>query len=277
MAFLNTIVRTLGKPFPEESWSSYIKKLIVLSLFVAFFLYVFKPFGLDTLESDRLLICLGFGSMTLVGALTYELSIGQLLRLMGYHKNWIFGKWIVNTLATTLFISLANFIFARLILIGYIDWALFPTMLYSTVMIGILPVTILGAWLLSQQEKKYQSIASEIGQVNLSPTQSSNAGISVFDIPIPQIKYIEALQNYVKIAYLNDQRELKIQTERLTLKEVIAKTEGSSLTKCHRSFVVNKETIMSVSGNAQGLLLSLTNCDKTIPVSRSFVPQFRNN
>lgn len=276
MAFLNTIVRTLGKPFPEESWSSYIKKLIILSLFVAFFLYVFKPFGLNSLDSDRLLICLGFGSMTLAGALIYELSIGQLLRLIGFHKNWIFGKWIVNTLATTLFISLANFIFARLILIGNIDWALFPIMLYSTFMIGILPVTTLGAWLLSQQEKKYQGIASEITKTQSSPVKSSADGASIFDIPIHQIKYIEALQNYIQIGYQNDQGDLKIQTERLTLKEVMAKTEGSSLTKCHRSFLVNRDAIVSISGNAQGLLLSLTDCDKIIPVSRSFVPQFRN-
>lgn len=143
-------------------------------------------------------------------------------------------------------------------------------------MIGILPVTLLGAWLLSQQEKKYQGIANEINQTTPSQSNSSADGISIFDIPIHQIKYIEALQNYIKIGYLNDQNELKIQTERLTLKEVIGKTEGSPITKCHRSFLVNKEAIISISGNAQGLLLSLTDCDKTIPVSRSFVPQFRS-
>ena len=273
MEFVQGIAQTLRKPFPEETWGSYLKKLVALSLFVSFFLYVFKPFGLDTLDSDRLLICLGFGAMTFAGGMIYELSVGQVLRLIGFHNNWIFGKWIINILATTLFISIANFIFGQLITPGSINWTLFPTMLYSTIMIGILPVTALGAWLLSQQERKYQGIANEI---NIDrATSKSTEDISFFDIPLGQIKYIEALQNYVKIAYLNDLGDLKIQTERLTLKEVLSKTEGSPITKCRRSFLVNRDSIISVSGNAQGLLLSLSDCDKMVPVSRSFVGQFR--
>jgi len=276
MEIIKPIIRILGKPFPdEENWGTYSKKVIALSLFVAFFLYVFKPFGLDTLESDVLIICLGFGAMTFAGALVYELSLGQLFRLLGFHNKWTFGKWIVNTLITTLFISLANFIFSRLVLLGSIDWSLFPTMLYSTFMIGIFPVTTLGAWLLAQQEKKYKGIANEINQSKTSPVETAVEDKSIFNVPTGSIKYIAALQNYVKIGYTDVDGNSQIQTERLTLKEASTQTTGSGLTKCHRSFLVNKNAIISVSGNAQGLLLTLSNCDKIIPVSRTYVPLFR--
>ena len=279
MEFLNRILDTLKKPFPdEESMFSYVKKLIAFSLFVVFFLYVFRPFGLDTLESKVFLICIGFGSMTFTGAMIYELSIGQLLRLAGFHNSWTFGKWILNTLITTIFISVANFIFVRLVIIGTMDWSLLPTMMYSTFMIGILPIILLGAWSLFQREKKYKSIAVEINHLSNKKTSISGNSIkTAFDIPIDQIKYIEALQNYVNIAFINPNGELKIRTERLTLKAIQSEMESEAIVKCHRSYLVNKDAIISAAGNAQGLLLSISDCDKIIPVSRTFVSHFRTS
>ena len=277
MEFLESILALLKKPFPDDLtlWR-YTKISIALSLFVAFFLYVFRPFGLATLGVDTFLICLGFGSMTFVGAMVYELTIGQLLRVIGLRVNWTYGKWILNTLGAVIFISVANFIFGRLIDTGTIDWSLFPAMLYGTFMIGILPVSALGAWLVSQQEKKYEGIANEINQVPGGVQKINASTQTIFDIATAQIKYIEALQNYVKVGYLNSEDSLKIQTERMTLKEVLKITEGSSITQCHRSYLVNQDAVISASGNAQGLMLALSDCEKTIPVSRAFVSQFRH-
>lgn len=278
MNFFDKIIRTLGKPFPVENRLEYYRNLIILSVFITLFLYIFQPFGISTLESRKFLICLGFGSMTFVGAIIYELSIGQLLKLTGMRANWTFGKWILNTLGAMVFISIANFIFARLLLFGYIQWDLFPSMIYATFMIGIIPITVLGGLSLFKQERKYQIIANEINQLKTPSSSTKDQGsISIFDIPTYQIKYIEALQNYVKIAYINSEGNLKIQTERLTLKGILIKTEGSSIIKCHRSYLVNKDAIVTASGNAQGLLLSLSDCDKIIPVSRTCVPVFRNH
>lgn len=247
-------------------------------MFVVVFLYVFQPFGLDTIDSQFFFICFGFGSMTFAGAMIYELSIGQILRIAGFHKNWTFGKWILNTLITTLFISLANFIFVRLVIIGNMDWTLLPTMIYSTFMIGILPIILLGAWSLFQREKKYKGIASEFNHLETNKASVTDRPITkAFNIPIDQIKYIEALQNYVNIAFINTDGELKIQTERLTLKAMQSEMESQTIVKCHRSYLVNKDAIISAEGNAQGLLLSISDCDKIIPVSRTFVRHFRTS
>jgi len=277
MNTFNTIVYILKKPFPEgENRFFYYKYLIVLSLFVAFFLYIFQPFGISTVESNKFLICLGFGSMTFLGASIYELSVGQLLKLISNGVNWTFGKWILNNLGIMLFISLANFLFIRLFHFGSIVWELFPPMLYGTFMVGIIPVVGLGAFILQRQEKKYQGIAEEINQKAAPNLGIQNeADLSIFDIPTFRIKYIEALQNYVKIGYINAAGKLKEQTERATLKAIMEEGKGSPITKCHRSFLVNKEAIISISGNAQGLLLTLSDCEKAIPVSRNYVADFR--
>jgi len=279
MKFFDKIIQILRKPFPaDESRLAYYRTLLILSVFITLFLYIFQPFGISTLSSFKFIICLGFGSMTFLGGLTYEIVIYQILNLKGKPENWTYGKWILNNLGIMIFISFANFIFARLLIFGYIQWDLFPQMIYATFMIGIIPLVALGGLSLYKNEKKYQIIANEINQSKIIPSKiKDNGNLSIFDIPTDQIRYIEALQNYAKIGYLNLDGSFKIQTERITLKRILEEAEGTAIIKCHRSFLVNKDTITTTAGNAQGLLLSLEDCDKVIPVSRTLVPVFRKN
>ena len=66
MQLLENINTFLRKPFPEEeSKLEVLKYNGWIGLFVFFFLYTFQPFGIHTIESNKLLICLGFGVSTL--------------------------------------------------------------------------------------------------------------------------------------------------------------------------------------------------------------------
>ncbi|GJM35187.1 MAG: hypothetical protein DHS20C18_41880 [Saprospiraceae bacterium] len=278
MEFFDKIVNILRKPFPEEeSTLGYVRVITMISVFVILFLYTFQPFGISTIESGMFLICLGFGSMTFLASIIYEFVISRLFNLKGEREHFTFGRWILNVLGLMLCISLANFLFARS-LFGNIRWEFLPQMIYGTFAIGIFPVVVLGAISLIRQENRYQIISEEINQKKGRASSVSNLNdLSVFDIPASQIRYMEALQNYVKIGYVNSEGQLKEQTERVTLKSILDEVEGSSIVKCHRSFLVNREAIIATSGNAQGLLLTLSDCDKIIPVSRSCVVVFREN
>ena len=277
MRIIDRFLEFLKKPFPDEYFrSGYLKVILAFSLFVTFFLYIFQPFGIADIESNKFFICLGFGSMTFFGALIYEMTVGQLLKIIGFRNHWTFGKWILYNLGVMFFISFFNFLFIRLVFFGYILWELFPAMVYGTFMIGIISIVVIGAISLMKQEDKYQNIAKEINQKksDIANSKSSDEQ-SIFNIPIVQIKYIEAFQNYIKIGFTDQDGALQEKVERATIKQMIKDTEGTSLVRCHRSFVVNQAAIESTSGNAQGLVLSLSNCDKTIPVSRSYVSLFR--
>ncbi len=281
MGFFNKIATLLKKPFPEEEDRLvYFRDLTIFSAFIAFFLYVFEPFGLARVESElksnKLLVCLGFGAMTFLGTVIYEFIVNNIFKLKGQQEKWTFGKWILNMLGIMFSISLANFLFARLVIFGHIEWGLFPDMIYGTFMVGLIPVVVFGAWLMNKNEKKYQNIADEINQTKTTSLNDRDGeNHLIFNIPTHQIRYVEALQNYVKIGYLNSEGLLKVRTERITLKQILAETEGTTIVRSHRSFLVNKDAIIGTSGNAQGLLLSLSECDKVIPVSRTLVPVFR--
>ena len=277
MKLFNQIKAILKKPFPEaESRLGALKNISLISLFVMFVLYVFQPFGISDLESNTFLICLGFGVTTFLATILHEFIVGLLLHFKGKREPWTFGKWILNNLGIMFSISLANFLYARLLLFGYIQWDLFPYMLYSTFMIGIAPVVVIGRFSMLKQEKKYQELAQQISQKpKVKLPAASLPEHLIYDIPISQIKYVEALQNYVQIAYVNHDGQFIKRTERATLKQIQKETEGSSITPSHRSFLVNRDAIIDISGNAQGLLLTLSDCDRTVPVSRSYISGFR--
>ena len=276
MTYLKQFIQLWKKPFPQdENPLIYYRTLLLVSLFVAFFLYVFQPFGVHLLEKNKLLICIGFGSMTFLGAMLYELFTTYVLGFKKQHNSWIFGKWMLNNFGIMLIISLANFLFARLVLFGFIQWNLFPPMLYGTFMIGIIPFTTMGAFKLLRNERKYLQIAQEINAKHPADEKMEIQQATIFGIPIQQIRYIEALQNYAKIGYLDSHGIFKVDIKRSTLKEILSSTENTSIIKCHRSYLVNQDTILSASGNAQGLLLTLADCEHSVPVSRTHVHLFR--
>lgn len=278
MKLFGSVFKILNKPFPELESSFGIYKIIAaISLFVTFFLFVFQPFGIATLESNLFIICLGFGAITFIASVIFEFIVGTILKLKGELDQWTFGKWMFYNIGAMLTISLTNFLFARFLFFGFIQWNLLPAMMYSTFMIGIIPITVLGGLSILIQEKKYQSIAKNINQHKVYGSAHNKTDEQyIFNIPVSKIKYVEALQNYVNIGYADADGQFKKIMERATLKGIMEEISGSQLIKSHRSFLVNQNAIISVNGNAQGLILQLSDCERTIPVSRSYVPQFRD-
>lgn len=269
------IQQLLAKPFPqEESLWSTVKIAGGISIFVAFFLYLFEPFGLHTLESNKLLICLGFGLASFCASVSYEVLMVKGLKFKGEFANFTFGRWVLYLIGVMVCISLANFLFIRLVYFGDIHWALYPKMLMSTFAIGLFPILFLGGLAVLRLERKYQIVAAEF--IRKKPDELESKGI-LFGIPVEQVRYIEAMQNYIKIGHITREGEFKEQTERATLKGFSDEIQSDKILRCHRSYMINTQSINSASGNSQGLQLVLDGCEKQIPVSRSYVPAFRES
>lgn len=274
---LNSIRQFLAKPFPqEERFTDSIKIIAAISLFVFIFLYIFKPFGIHAWQGNQLLLCLNFGLVSFLASLIYELIIVKVLKVKGSHTNFTFGRWILYFMGAIISISLANFLFVRLAFFGDIQWNLYLPMLRGTLAIGIFPAIVFGGMALLKLERKYQNIAGDFNRQNRSNLDNKIDRVSsLFNIPSDSIRYIEAMQNYINIGYLEQGGVWQEQLERATLKSIPLTDLGQNIMRCHRSYMVNREAIIEVTGNAQGLLLSLDKCEKKIPVSRSYVAEFR--
>lgn len=271
------IINFLHKPFPyEESWSAALKLAAWVAVFVAFFLYVFKPFGMHTIRDNYGLICLAFGFITFMVSAIWEWLMVSVLKFKNRNGQFNFARWLVYIMGAILLISLVNFLFVRWWLFDDIQWQLLPSMMRGTFAIGFFPVIILGAAALLRQEYKYQEIAAhvELQQTDLASADQSTQQ-HIHDIPVPSIRFIEAMQNYVIITYVSAENGLREQTVRTTMKALVETLDGTALRPCHRSYCVNQHQIKAVTGNAQGLLLALNDCEQKIPVSRRFVSDFK--
>lgn len=266
----------LNKPFPiRDGRSSYFSTVFLIGLFVAMFLYIFRPFGISLMESRVLTICSGYGGITIASILLYDLFLMFAFKDIRRRDDFNFGKWILYMIGLLSLIGFANFNFSKAVL-GYFEWGELPRMMIATVAVGIFPTVVIGGFTLLRAERKYQQISNEINEDIGHETNIGEEKRSIFNIDSSAIRYVEALQNYVRIGYVKKSGEFNEQIERTTLKTVLEKLQGGSIIKCHRSFLVNTNWIKSTSGNAQGLILTLEDCEKKIPVSRTYVSKFRN-
>lgn len=77
--------------------------------------------------------------------------------------------------------------------------------------------------------------------------------------------YAESADNYVKVFYTGGQQLI-----RSTLKQLEDSFRGNErIFRCHRTYLVNLDRVIHISGNAQGYKLHLEGVVQTIPVSRS--------
>ena len=273
-SMIQSIINFINQPFPEEDNSKkYYLKLTIISLFVSLFILLFKPFGLHRLGNLIWTYAIIFGLITLLSSIVYDIIIKRIFRVKYTGPSFTLWKWLLSTLGLILFISISNYVFVRTTIIdsGLSLW----NMIYATFIIGIFPIAFIGSLTVVAQSSKHQKIANDFKR-NSSPQENDDGKKElIHNIPIENILFIEAKQNYVDINYIDD-NELNIETIRSTL-TAIEKLSHNGLTRCHRSFLVNLDKILSVKGNAQGLKLFLNYGDLIVPVSRKYISIFKNH
>lgn len=280
--FKKVIKKYLLKPYPlnTKNW----KITISISLFITFFIIIFQPFGLSSLETKyKFLINIGYGFVTFLTLVLNLFIITKIFKVFFVEDSWKVWKqiiwliWIVftigmgNFLYSTLFFNFANNFTGLLIFQGF------------TILISIIPISILT--IIRQNKILSQNLANakEINRINTevkkNKTNHKSKSIEIFSdnkndslkIFSEQIYYIEAEGNYVKI-YFSENNNLKNKMLRSSLKKIEEQiTEIAFLIKCHRAFIVNINKIETSKGNSQGLKLKIINLENEIPVSRNYV------
>jgi len=88
--------------------------------------------------------------------------------------------------------------------------------------------------------------------------------------------YITSTGNYIQVYYQKG-KEMKSILLRNTLKQAEDQLKDNHfMIKCHRAFLVNRNKVVRVKGNSQGLRLILDGTDEEIPVSRNLSKSLMN-
>ncbi len=281
------IVRRLNEPFPDRlSLKQSIVRLAWIGLFVSTFLFFIRPLQLHSPASFTSLVCVGYGLVTLVLGCLYELFVRYGLKLQTDVATWTLWKWVALCSGLMIWITLGNFLFLNYLLQWEaFDMPVLAIILRNTLIVGIFPVVFTGVMIQMRAIKQNQHDAREISPEKAASPASKHPRETVFDFTInaettlsiksSDLLFVEAMQNYVSLYYL-DQSTIKTQLIRNTVTGMEAQTKGSSIFRCHRSYMVNVDKIDQVRGNAQGLRLTLKGASEyELPVSRTYIPRLR--
>lgn len=278
---IHTFLKRLNEPFPEQpSDRIMLLDFVGVGVFIAAFLYIFKPFGMDNVRENQLLLAMAYGAVTIVFGFSYTLFARYIFKLKTDVPSWTLWKWIVYMLGLLTWIAVGNFglvVLSDKITMHY--WAAFRFMLRNTLLLGVFPVVFSGLMIQLRAARNHQQTAASIARSESGDGVESAAGlISVpvsatenLEISEESFRYAEAMQNYVSLVYTDSGRP-RTELIRSTLAGLEERLDSAQIARCHRSYLVNTKAIEHVSGNAQGLKLRLAGVsDLEIPVSRRYV------
>ena len=284
MTIFKKIREILKQPLPLNL--DIVKNIvgsITFGAFVFFFLIILKPFGLQVLPGKALItVTIGYGLVT-----TGYLTIHSLIMVIILNeRNWTVGKEVLNTLIIIAMIGFCNYLYhsiyssQTLILVELIEFQL------EALVVSFLPVSLYTLLRQNYLLKKYIKEAEEINRkANWKFSDDRNDKTVVISAQNPRndfscncsdILFFHALDNYVVIHFIKDSNHIK-EIIRTTLKKAKDDlNEYPNFIHCHKSYIVNLDKVIKVSGNAQGLKLHFDHVNEIVPVSRQLHQEFRH-
>lgn len=262
-------------------------------VFIFTFLKVFKPFGFQKVPEEVLNpLFLGYGLIGFLLVLLNHLLFGGLMDRHFSDKGsmvrvWLWPMWI------TLTITLVNVVYTR--------WFFVKTGLTAPeyfqpgpVIVGTLAIGALCIFIIEmidqnirlRQNLKTQQLANQKLKDRLPGDMQNQKKEEVLLIKARNerdtyrfnpgdLLFMNAQENYVAIHYKKDKNERILIRNTISSVSDQLKLHYPVFFRCHRGYIVNIRKIRSVTGNAQGFRLFLDQVPEVIPVSRSYVPEFR--
>ena len=277
---------------------------IVSTTFVVMALAVFKPFGLDAWQWQGYLHLVALGVIGFSICLLTDIILKYIVKMpISFKKGveYIIRRnlWfqLINTPLVALVIclyrhfmlsdrvkgnqlSVINFL-ETLVIIAFCSFAigLYWRFKYRS---KYLAMELEETRLLNEQLKTLQAPTPSPPTQSSQPLKEAGGELTLtgttnesVTLQIPDLLYIEAVGNYVKVCHLRD-GEVHTDMLRATMKQLEETLHDySMIVRCHRAFMVNLgqvEQIVSHSGSTQ---LYIKHCHESLPVSRSNMSQVK--
>lgn len=274
------------KPIPQFIYSkaNQIFMILFVPIFALIFINIYRPFDFDRIgdilnahinTSNETIILLSALIMALSG-----MAIGAISRLiMGLYTKrhqltylgyivWILGE--IGVMAT---------LFTLFTLFTDIDKSL-PELLrnsyVNTALIVLIPYTL--SYIVFVLRDKMRELKALRQQIEKDETVLQKAYIQILDekgemrlsIRRENLVLIESADNYVCVYYINGDKTKKSMV-RNTLSRVTEHLKGTSIVRCHRSYMINLEHAKVLHRDKEGVFIELgIEGVPDVPISRTY-------
>ncbi|NML20261.1 LytTR family transcriptional regulator [Pseudoflavitalea sp. G-6-1-2] len=283
----------MQQPFPHDSsLKGAVKTSAGFAIFIFLFLLIFRPFHMETATTGGIVLsCAIFGAVTFTGIFTMDIVLDWMFPNAFNEKNWTVGKQILNILLVVVLIGTLNFLVYPLLFDTHLTLESFLHAMMTTTTVGIVPITIYTLYKQNIRLKQFRQEAAVLHEKlqekkqadQLVPvstirhsiiTFSGDNNNEKFSVDEQELVYLESASNYVKVFFEKNGR-LNYTIIRNTMKKMEETLQNHSLFfRCHRTYIINLEKIISVEGNAQGYKMRINGSDELLPVSRNLNKEF---
>jgi hypothetical protein len=273
-----------SQQYPQEENRWRITTFI--SLFIGLFMTIFQPFGLIALQSQyKLFILAGYGLVTFIILVIDLILIPAVFPNIFRDEKWTLFKELVFLIFILFTVGLANLFYSSRVM-GFLltvnNMLVFQA---YTLVVGIIPITALTLikhnYLKHKNEESARIISAQLStRVQDKPAAglvqiSSDNGKEQVSLPVSELLFIKSEGNYITVGYLKNGR-VATSLLRNTMKYAVDLLEPFQfIQQCHRSWLVNLSRITKVSGNSQGLRITIEGFEEDIPVARKSATGFR--
>jgi DNA-binding LytR/AlgR family response regulator len=261
--------------------------------FIFLFLLIFKPFELDTVPLQRLLLISGLYGLITFGCIFFTSVVVPLL-IPGYfcEEEWTTARQILHIAFVLILVGLVNFLVS--------PWFVHTTLTFRdaiwhqgvTLIMGLLPISIFilirQNQLLKTFREKAKTLEKKLKEKNelqqqVKEEEKKTADIIVMEgdyqnervsVPPHQLYMVQSANNYVKV-YVEQKGKVAYSIILLTMKKAEESLSvNSAFFRCHRTCIINLDKIIHVEGNAQGYRITLEGIEEPVPISRNFSAEF---
>jgi DNA-binding LytR/AlgR family response regulator len=269
-------------PFYYEDLKKVFLLLCCIGVLSFLFTYLFEPFTVNTSEHkiSSLWIIILHAFIPIPIALGYAFLLKEFVK---DPESWTLGKEFLHLGLILFLIGFGSFLLRDFIYTNHDNWSFryFWEEIRNTFLVGslllviILPLNL--ERLLSRHLGFLKKLPIQQSTETLSDIIQINTPIATeqFELNMNLFLFVKVESNYLEIVF-NGTQGVEKSLKRMTLKEFEEQISSFPFVfKVHRSYLVNLQSIVSISGNAQGYLLRLKQySESTIPVSRSKIQEF---
>jgi len=275
----------LKSPFPFYLNDDRKNTVLILgiSLFVAFFLQLYRPYFQQHVELTLPQSFL-FAGVTFAVLYFNIVILPHLFPKRFDPVNWTIGKYLSLTLWHLVAIGMISTAIDELFICP--ERTLWQNIVGANVQValtGIMPITVIFLFLknkmLTQNLRSALVANGELEKIKAlkKEAQPDRAGTNALTLHSEtsetltfhphDLLFVEADDNYSTVVWKNGSGVQK-KLLRANLKSIENQINNSFALRCHRSFIVNINAISNISGNTNGYKLQILDTDFLIPVSR---------
>ncbi len=246
--------------------------------FIALFLIIFQPFGTANVKMDyKNLFLSGYGILSFLVFSMVFIGLPRLFPSIIIEEKWVVWKQILLLITALSLTLLACYIYQAVWFGWKISFFSFWSFFITVIPISIFPCVMVAMLDYIYQLQKHQTVANNFNQQ--AKPQATNTTTLLhfkdendkldFVLPLDQLIFIKAANNYVEINYLENEH-IKKYLLRNSIRNIESQLTYPSIKRCHRSYLVNMDKAARITGNAQGYKIHFPfTVDFVVPVSRA--------